>query len=156
MDARHSQRCVRRAPRATPRPGEETDATASGALSSVPGHGRCSHRLNDPCSRAGLVADLRLTASRYPADLSLRRLIEELSAQSPRFVALWESGEVAPPQANWKAIEHPDVGRIRLDCDVLTIAHDDLRIMVFTAEPGTQDAERLALALVLGTQRLVP
>lgn len=105
---------------------------------------------------AGLVADLRLTASRYPADLSLRRLIEELAAQSPRFVALWESGEVAPPQANRKVIEHPDVGRIRLDCDVLTIAHDDLRITVYTAEPGTQAAERLALALVLGTQRLVP
>jgi hypothetical protein len=27
--------------------------------------------------------------------------------------------------------------------------------MVFTAEPGTEDAERLALAVVLGTQTLV-
>jgi hypothetical protein len=29
------------------------------------------------------------------------------------------------------------------------------RITVYTAEPGTEDAERLALAVVLGTQALV-
>ncbi|RYZ29134.1 MAG: XRE family transcriptional regulator, partial [Propionibacteriaceae bacterium] len=42
---------------------------------------------------AMLVADLRLTASRYPADPGLARLVAELAALSPRFVALWESGE---------------------------------------------------------------
>jgi hypothetical protein len=38
---------------------------------------------------------------------------------------------------------------------VLTVAGGDLRIMVYTAEPGTEDAERLALLTVLGTQALV-
>jgi hypothetical protein len=47
------------------------------------------------------------------------------------------------------------VGPITLDCDTLIVAVDDLRIMVYTAEPGTEDAERLALAIVLGTQTLV-
>jgi hypothetical protein len=42
-----------------------------------------------------------------------------------------------------------------VDCDVLIVAGDDLRIMVYTAEPGSDDAERLALAVVLGTQHLV-
>ena len=42
-----------------------------------------------------------------------------------------------------------------LDCDTLIVAGDDLRITVYTAEPGTQDAERLALAVVLGTQSLI-
>jgi hypothetical protein len=37
----------------------------------------------------------------------------------------------------------------------LIVAGDDLRVMVYTAEPGTEDAERLALAIVLGTQSLV-
>jgi len=50
--------------------------------------------------------------------------------------------------------DHPNVGLITLDCDTLIVAGDDLRIMVYTAEPGTQDAERLALAIVLGTQAL--
>jgi hypothetical protein len=42
-----------------------------------------------------------------------------------------------------------------LDCDTLVVAADDLRIMIYTAEPETEDAERLALAVVLGTQSLI-
>jgi hypothetical protein len=34
------------------------------------------------------------------------------------------------------------------------VGGSDLRIMVYTAEPGTEDAERLALLAVLGTQNL--
>jgi transcriptional regulator with XRE-family HTH domain len=104
-----------------------------------------------------LVADLRMTAARYPADRELKRLIAQLTSQSPRFVELWESSEAGPPQdqARHKIIDHPDAGLIALDCDTLIVAGDDLRIMIYTAEPGTEDAERLALAIVLGTQSLV-
>lgn len=106
---------------------------------------------------AGLVADLRVTAARYPADRRLKALIRELSAQSPRFVELWQTAVLPPSQdrSRHKIIDHPDVGRISVDCDVLIVAGDDLRIMVYSAEPGTEDAERLALVLVLGTQHLV-
>jgi transcriptional regulator with XRE-family HTH domain len=105
---------------------------------------------------ARLVADLRLTASRYPADHTLRLLIAELADRSPRFVDLWDAE--APPLSDpskHKTVDHPAVGRITLDCDTLVVALDDLRIAVYTAEPGTEDAERLALAVVLGTQTLV-
>jgi hypothetical protein len=104
-----------------------------------------------------LVADLRLTAGRYPADRWLRKLISELSAASPRFVELWETAELPDPreQSRHKIIDHPDVGRITLDCDVLIVAGDDVRITVYTAEPGSQDAEKLDLAIILGTQALV-
>ena len=64
----------------------------------------------------------------------------------------------APPLSDpsrHKVVDHPAVGRITLDCDTLVVALDDLRITVYTAEPGTEDAERLALAVVLGTQALV-
>lgn len=105
----------------------------------------------------GLVADLRLTASHYPADRTLRRLIDQLADSSPRFAELWDAD--APPPlpdpSKRKVIDHPTVGRITLDCDTLIVAVDDLRIMVYTAEPGTQDAERLALAIALGTQSLL-
>jgi transcriptional regulator with XRE-family HTH domain len=105
----------------------------------------------------GLVADLRLTAARYPADQRLKQLIRDLAAQSPRFGELWESGGAEPHHdyGRRKIIDHPDVGRITLDCDVLVVAADDLRIMIYTAEPETEDAERLALAIVLGTQSLI-
>lgn len=106
---------------------------------------------------ARLVADLRLTAARYPADRTVTRLVTELAAQSPRFGALWDADAPEPPRdtSRHKTVDHPAVGRITLDCDVLVVAADDLRIMVYTAEPGTEDAERLALAVVLGTQELV-
>ncbi|WP_238012438.1 helix-turn-helix transcriptional regulator [Dactylosporangium sp. AC04546] len=106
---------------------------------------------------ARLVADLRLTASRYPADRALRRLVAELTDKSPRFAELWESDVPAPPPdpSKRKVVDHPAVGRITLDCDTLVVAVDDVRITVYTAEPGTEDADRLALAVVLGTQALV-
>ncbi|MEW9552555.1 hypothetical protein [Nonomuraea sp. NPDC050783] len=53
-----------------------------------------------------------------------------------------------------KTINHPAVGPITLDCDTLFVALDDLRITVYTAEPGTEDADRLALAIALGTRSL--
>ncbi|WP_327426278.1 helix-turn-helix transcriptional regulator [Streptomyces sp. NBC_01236] len=104
---------------------------------------------------ATLVADLRATASRYPADQRLQRLIAELRANSDRFAELWESGAVGRHEASRKTIDHPQVGPVTLDCDILSVAGGDLRIMLYTAEPGTQDAERVALLGVLGTQALV-
>ncbi len=104
----------------------------------------------------GLVADLRMTAAKYPADRRVHRLVAELRRQSSHFVELWDSGNLRPHQdrSRHKVFEHPEVGRIGLDCDTLIVAGDDLRIMVYTAEPDTEDADRLALAIVLGTQAL--
>jgi len=104
----------------------------------------------------GLVASLRLTAGRYPTDRTLHTLINELRAASQRFVELWETAELPDPrdQSRRKIIDHPDVGRITLDCDVLTVAGDDLRITVYTTEPASQDAKKLELSIILGTQTL--
>ncbi|WP_433385452.1 helix-turn-helix transcriptional regulator [Actinoplanes sp. CA-142083] len=120
--------------------------------------GRVVHSTREQAEHeARLVADLRLTASRYPADRELKKLIGELAAACPRFTELWEAD--APPPlpepSKRKVVDHPATGRITLDCDTLIVALDDLRITVYTAEPGTEDAERLALAIVLGTQSLV-
>ncbi|EXU68520.1 XRE family transcriptional regulator [Streptomyces sp. PRh5] len=104
--------------------------------------------------QAALVADLRTAAARYPADQRLRRLVAELRANSERFAELWDSGAVGHHEASRKTIDHPRVGPLTLDCDVLTVAGSDLRIVVYTAEPDTEDAERLALLTVLGTQSL--
>ncbi|MEV5895554.1 helix-turn-helix domain-containing protein [Nonomuraea fuscirosea] len=104
---------------------------------------------------AALVADLRATAGRYPRDQQLRRLIARLRADSERFAELWDAGVVESLRASRKIVDHPQVGAITLDCDVLSVVGDDLRVMVYTAEPGTADAERLRLLAVLGTQSLV-
>src|SRR5436305_13187997 len=75
---------------------------------------------------AGLIADLGLTAARYPADRTLNRLVGELTIRSPRFVELWESGDPDPHHdpSKHKTIDHPAVGRITLACATLIVAAD--------------------------------
>ncbi|GAA4668024.1 helix-turn-helix transcriptional regulator [Amycolatopsis dongchuanensis] len=102
-----------------------------------------------------LVADLRATAARYPADPRLQRLVSDLLTQNERFAGLWHAAVAGHHEAARKTIDHPEAGPLTLDCDVLTVAGSDLRIMVYTAEPGSEDADRLALVTVLGTQSLV-
>ncbi|GAB3609600.1 helix-turn-helix transcriptional regulator [Humibacter ginsengiterrae] len=104
--------------------------------------------------QAGLVADLRLSAAKYPADPRLRALVSRLRRESTRFSELWDDGEMRlhEDHSRHKFIEHPEAGRIGLDCDTFIVAGDDLRIMIYSAQPGTEDAERLKLAIVLGTQ----
>ncbi|MEV1021854.1 helix-turn-helix transcriptional regulator [Streptomyces sp. NPDC050264] len=94
---------------------------------------------------AALVLDLRTTAGRFPADPRLGELIAELRADSPRFAELWESGAVGRHEAARKTVNHPEVGPLTLDCDILTVAGDELRVMVYTAEPDSLDADRLSL-----------
>ena len=48
--------------------------------------------------------------------------------------------------------DHPGVGELELDCDVLSVHGADLRIIVFTATPGSQAASKLRLPTVLGTR----
>ncbi|MEV6210157.1 helix-turn-helix transcriptional regulator [Kitasatospora sp. NPDC051914] len=104
--------------------------------------------------RAAQVADLRRTAGRYPADRRLQHLVSQLRTRSAEFDDLWEAVAVGEHQFARKTIDHPHVGALTLDCDVLVVAGNDLRIMIYTAEPGSQDAERLALLAVIGTQAL--
>jgi hypothetical protein len=41
---------------------------------------------------------------------------------------------------------------VTLDCDVLTVAGSDLRIIVYTAAPGSLDARALELLGAIGMQ----
>jgi hypothetical protein len=44
------------------------------------------------------------------------------------------------------------VGLITLDCQILTSENQMERLVVFTATPGSEDAERLELLSVIGAQ----
>ena len=46
------------------------------------------------------------------------------------------------------------MGPVTVDCDVLTVHGSDLRIVAYTAAPGTEAAEKLRLLSVIGTQVL--
>jgi transcriptional regulator with XRE-family HTH domain len=100
------------------------------------------------------VADLRRAVGAYPDDARLRQFAEELAQASPRFAKLWAERVVTTTGSNPKTIDHPQVGPITLDCDVLTVAGSDLRLVVYTAEPSSPDADRLRLAQVIGLQKI--
>jgi transcriptional regulator with XRE-family HTH domain len=100
----------------------------------------------------GVVADLHDALGRYPDDEPLRSLIDDLKRASPRFAERWERRPVAPHSTARKTLLHPEVGEITLDCDVLTVGGSDLRLIVYTAPPGSSDARALALLGALGLQ----
>jgi transcriptional regulator with XRE-family HTH domain len=103
---------------------------------------------------ASAVAGLRRAVDTYPDDAGLRQLVDELQQASPRFARLWAERLVSTVGSNSKTINHPEVGPITLDCDVLTVAGSDLRLVVYTAEPSSPDAGRLRLTQVIGLQEL--
>jgi transcriptional regulator with XRE-family HTH domain len=103
---------------------------------------------------ASAVADLRSATARYPDDGNLRRLAADLRAASTRFAALWDARAVGIHEMDHKTFDHPEVGPLTLDCDVLTVRGSDLRIVAYTAPPGSDAACKLRLLAVIGTQSM--
>jgi transcriptional regulator with XRE-family HTH domain len=101
-----------------------------------------------------VVADLRAAAGRYPDDAGLQRLIADLRRVSGRFAEAWQQHEVAARHSDRKTIAHPEAGPVTLDCDVLTVDGSDLRIVVYTADPASADADKLSLIRTIGLQGL--
>jgi len=117
--------------------------------------GRVTHSPEQEAAfEASAVADLRSATARYPQDAGLRRLVADLCAASSRFAALWKARAVGVHQADHKTIEHPAVGPVTLDCDVLTVPGSDLRIVAYTAPPASDAADQLKLLAVIGTQAM--
>lgn len=102
-----------------------------------------------------LVADLRMALGRYPADRALAELVARLRRDSPEFARRWAVARVAEHRASRKTLRTP-VGPIEVDCDTLSVPGGDLRIVVYTVAPGSEDAARLELLRVTGLQQLTP
>lgn len=101
-------------------------------------------------SDRAIVADLRDASSRYPADIGLQALIRRTLDGNARFAQLWRDGVVGSHAEDRKTIRHPAVGPITVDCDVLADADTGLKIVIYTAEPGSEDQGKIDLARVAG------
>jgi transcriptional regulator with XRE-family HTH domain len=101
-----------------------------------------------------MVADLHATASRYPDDIELVSMVGDLRRQSAWFAELWDGYAVAQHLSQRKTINVPAIGPVTLDCDVLTAPDSDLRIVVYTAPHGSDEAGKLDLLGVLGAPAL--
>jgi transcriptional regulator with XRE-family HTH domain len=98
-----------------------------------------------------IVADLRRASARYPDDPRLTGLIQRSVDGNPDFARLWHDGVVGVHAEDRKIICHPGVGEITVDCDVLSDSESDLKVVIYTAAPGSADETKLALAVVAGT-----
>ncbi|GLZ49266.1 transcriptional regulator [Actinomycetospora sp. NBRC 106375] len=120
--------------------------------------GREGHALvvEEDGSREGLdraaVARARAALGRYPDDAVLRAMVDELNRTSPIFAELWAQRPVEDRRVDRKTFEVPGIGRLTLDCDSLEVPGDDQRLVVYSAVPGSRDAELLDLLRVVGLQ----
>ena len=100
----------------------------------------------------GYVAWLRAVDGRAGDDPEVRDMIEHLLRESDEFTELWQRHEVGSRSGTLKRFIHPLVGTMTLDCQILTSENGTERLVVFTATPGSEDADRLALLSVIGAQ----
>ncbi len=98
-----------------------------------------------------IVADLRSSSGRYPGDPGLAQLIADLRGASPRFRSLWETPRVGLYEHERKTIDHPELGQLEMDCDILTTHRNGLRVAVCTAAPGSPSAKALEELSATGT-----
>jgi transcriptional regulator with XRE-family HTH domain len=107
-----------------------------------------------PELEAAVVSDLRRATGRFPNDRRLSRLLDELRTGNATFAELWASGAVGAHREDHKIVEHPEVGPISVDCDVMTDGDADLKIVIHSTAAGSQDEQKLRQ--ILRTQRDVP
>lgn len=99
------------------------------------------------------VSQLRTAAARLdPANTA--PLIRHLQEHSTEFARLWDLNEVGLRYSEEKRFTHPEVGNLTLFCQVALDPDELQTLLVFTATPGTQSAERLRLLAVVGETAL--
>ncbi|MFF7983816.1 helix-turn-helix transcriptional regulator [Streptomyces sp. NPDC007901] len=105
-------------------------------------------RVDDPDhSDLTVVSDLRRATGRFPRDARLAELVRELTEGNERFARMWAGGTVAAHREDRKTVEHPRVGPVEIDCDVLTDGDSELKIVILSAAPGSAAASRFKDAL---------
>jgi len=102
--------------------------------------------------RHHVVTELRSTVARYPSDPAVTGLVAELRDGSPEFARLWERYDVQSGPTLRKTFRHPAVGKVTVDCDSLKLTDRDQHLVLYTAPPGSRDADALALLTMLGTE----
>lgn len=100
------------------------------------------------------AALLRESLVRYGEGSFTAQVVTALLDQGDEFQAVWALQEVGlrfPPE---KHLDHPEVGGLDLYCQTLIDDGSGQTLLVFTAAPGSESHDRLALLSVVGRQLL--
>ena len=93
-----------------------------------------------------LTAMFRFGAGQQPDDTGLSDLIGELMVKSPDFERMWSQHQVVSPGSGPVELQHPHVGRLRVNQHALAVmAVPGIYLVASTAEPGSPSAKRLQL-----------
>ncbi|MFD2416324.1 helix-turn-helix transcriptional regulator [Amycolatopsis pigmentata] len=99
------------------------------------------------------VALLRSAVTRNGPGSPAADLADLLQRTSAEFAELWQRHEVGLRWSDTKRFIHPQLGRLDLYCQLLLEPDQGQSLLVFTATPGTESHEKLALLTVLGTDQ---
>ena len=92
------------------------------------------------------VAILRTEAGRDPHNPALTDLVGELATRSDAFRVRWAAHDVRLHHTGVKRFRHPVVGDVTVGFNATELPADPgLTLTMYTAEPGTASAEKLAL-----------
>ncbi|WP_429425067.1 helix-turn-helix transcriptional regulator [Nocardia sp. GAS34] len=103
-----------------------------------------------------LVSGLRSVYAVDGPDSRAGAIVRALQQTSPEFTRLWDAHEVGIRHTRTKHFRHPVVGDLELYCQLLDDPDQQQTLLVFTAGPGTESAEKLRLLSVIGSQQLTP
>jgi transcriptional regulator with XRE-family HTH domain len=98
------------------------------------------------------VANLRVAYGVAGRQSRAGQLVSELQKRSPEFAEIWATHAVASRFDDHKVLVHPVVGPIELDCQALFSEDQSQALLVLTAAPRSESAEKLELLAVLGQQ----
>ncbi|WP_424629755.1 helix-turn-helix transcriptional regulator [Bradyrhizobium sp. SYSU BS000235] len=91
-----------------------------------------------------VVGAFRADAARAGAGVEIRKLVEELSASSPEFKAMWDDNEITSTREGIKSLHHPALGPIDLEFSTFSVeGRSDLSMMVYSpANPEVMEQFR--------------
>lgn len=79
------------------------------------------------------------------------RFVDLLDSESAEFRALWTQHEVGIRPRDVKRYQHPEVGALELNCQVLLDPVESHSLLVYTAVPGSESYDKLQLLSVIAT-----
>ncbi|SEG94472.1 hypothetical protein SAMN04489712_1481, partial [Thermomonospora echinospora] len=106
-----------------------------------------SHRFWGDWERAAndTVALLQAEAGRDPYDKDLTDLVGELCTRSEDFRTRWARHDVRQHHLGAKPFHHPVVGDLHLTYESLDLPADDLTLVAYGTEPGSDSEDKLRL-----------
>lgn len=109
----------------------------------------CPRRTSATCGRRTRAGPVTVTSASWCTTCSI-------AAPSSASCGSGTRHQVAVRQSDVKSFIHPEVGLIRLHCEVLLTPDEDVKLLAYFPVEGIDAAEKLELLRVIGTQDFQP